>query len=655
MDVDTSGYYVEVQFATPEQFPVTQPNITLEETALHSFDLAIPNPGDPKRFRFQDVDVYEGSEKLFSGEIERVNETADELNLRLAGRRGLTLKRGGASYSISSPTQVHEAIRDYYATHLSGISTSVTAPAVNLVADDKELAHYQTQTEFENAISPAATDPLSFDTVSGFELAQSCFFMEGEDSETIHTIVSDSAYSGGEGIELTDVDPNKAGETAEWTFTPQYDIPADNVNVAIRLDGLSSDGSVQFRVELNNDTLESVDFDFAGPGSPSWFKGLADGDRLNSISGDPADFDTYEGGTLQAGTTYTLQIDKIDDGPTLYVDCVAVYDDRFNYTFDNSVDANGLLSGPQLKPDQYQVSFETFDRPFNVEEATADATMNDVSGNQLWGFNLNSVSRTQSNTEDFTADFASANIYGTQLFATVQLGRTDATRTTQSPTTGFESQNVTDLRITYDGSDRAIVESFTTKRSHFENLRKLHRIGSLRWELNAAGSLSLETYERGGKTGTVDWVALDRSREWNVEGYANKVSLFYQDASENTQSVSVDDADAIASVGEVALRVFAPDVSVEADAKARARSILSDRLDQDRTRGTIEIAPTLVAPGPSYHIPEWGETVALNSVTFTDSAEGEPRATLDFRVPRDTTQEQLDARQDIDENRDELV
>jgi len=126
----------------------------------------------------------------------------------------------------------------------------------------------------------------------------------------------------------------------------------------------------------------------------------------------------------------------------LRFDVFSVYDDRFPPTFDNDNGGNdGFLDGPELFPSVVSQSFPTASFRRNTTEARFELTANDVSNNfyvELSGDGGSTFNRVNnSQTGDVT--FSSA----TQAIDTnVGLGRTDETRTTATPQTGFNGQTV---------------------------------------------------------------------------------------------------------------------------------------------------------------------------------------------------------------------
>jgi hypothetical protein len=146
--------------------------------------------------------------------------------------------------------------------------------------------------------------------------------------------------------------------------------------------------------------------------------------------------------TIPAGT-HTLRI----DGPTgtdaenLGVDIFSFADNRYTYTLDNAVDANGYLSGPELYPELVERQFdEAAQTRRELDFAKAVVDIDDTSNNQfieLSNDGGNNFIRTDN------SDTATANFSGTsrEVISRIGLSRYGS-RTDATPTTGFNPQTI---------------------------------------------------------------------------------------------------------------------------------------------------------------------------------------------------------------------
>ena len=218
--------------------------------------------------------------------------------------------------------------------------------------------------QWQNIVSVSGDEPFSFN--NDFSLSQTAFFAEWSDFSATLTD-SSLEYSDGTARSL-----NEEGQTTSVTISPDYDIPADNVEI-------------QLRIEVPNDNAPEVEYRFNGERIERFTLGHG------TFSLRWRDF-VYTGEDLSAGESYTLEVEVLndDDGTSTdnhNLDCAVVYDNRFNHDndgtgndFDNTVNEdNGYLDDPALFPAALSKSFETADTRRNLTQANYVLTANDVS------------------------------------------------------------------------------------------------------------------------------------------------------------------------------------------------------------------------------------------------------------------------------------
>lgn len=268
---------------------------------------------------------------------------------------------------------------------------------------------------------PADTTPLVAQN-GAFELLQTGFFREAEDAGSTST-VSDSTYSAGEAAEVTDL-----ADDISFTFSTDYDIPAANVGLEVRLNATNGTHP-PFDLLVDGETVTSIFADSLNDGV-QWFG--SSGIRT----------------TLAAGS-YTAELDATGTGGgSMEVDALFVYDDRYSYFFDNAVGANGYLAGPQLYPEQiaYDLATEPLDQP--ATSATVEQTWNSTSDNQYVEISLGSATTRADNSDTATVSVAREDA-AEEVSVRVRLSRR-GDRETESPTTGFAGQIIDDHTISVD-------------------------------------------------------------------------------------------------------------------------------------------------------------------------------------------------------------
>ena len=226
---------------------------------------------------------------------------------------------------------------------------------------------------------------LDGDTVEGVQVAYTTDQNTGND--TSQALTSDD-YSGGEARSMQDT-----GDTIEYQFTPDHDIPQDEIVIQVREDdgeaaGLSS-GAVAWTAYLNgfgisgDNELGAEIASFTNTGGNINLNWTDIAEQYNDFTpiGDVIETD------LTAAATYTLTF-ECDDGGDLddayAVDVVAPYDGRaeLGLDFPNTLNSpGGALDGPGHYVAQDAV-FDDAVSAFNIVAGAADVTMPDTSGQQ---------------------------------------------------------------------------------------------------------------------------------------------------------------------------------------------------------------------------------------------------------------------------------
>lgn len=290
--------------------------------------------------------------------------------------------------------------------------------------------------EWDAITTLAATDPV----VAGGSLAvaQTGWVWEGETEFGTGTR-GDIAYSGGSATYFGG-QFGEAGDVIEYTFTPQYRVPAENVRASVRF-GAVQDGP-PLSLSLNGYSLSGY------------------GDRFTLGSLGWRHHTGYSGPDLQAGESYTFRMEQTATTDASYgevaIDVVAVTDDRYSYTWDNQVhEADGYLDGPELYPDAHEVALDYVNAGYTVETATGTVTSStgvppaSLALQVLGGPRLSSTG-VSSLTEVFSTT-------STDVRGVVALGRYGVPRGSATPRRGYAGHSVSSWRLEGDLSDAPLL------------------------------------------------------------------------------------------------------------------------------------------------------------------------------------------------------
>jgi hypothetical protein len=260
------------------------------------------------------------------------------------------------------------------------------------------------------------------------EALQTGFFIEGENAQGGDGARSvRSGWSNGKFERYDNINP----QDIYFTFTVNYRIPAAEVGFAVRVQAFAGNHN-PFNLNVNGETVASF-------GQNELSNGLQ---WINTDT-------TGIANDLTPGT-YEARLEATGDGSSgdMGVDCLFVFDDRFAYTFDNSIDSNETLAGPELFPDQvtYSLAEEALAQP--AERATVTQTWTDTSGDQFVEVDLagsttkatNSTTATTSSPDDTVADSVAVRV-GLSRFGS---------RTNTTPREGFRGQSIDDHEVTAD-------------------------------------------------------------------------------------------------------------------------------------------------------------------------------------------------------------
>ncbi|MFC7044308.1 fibronectin type III domain-containing protein [Halobacteriaceae archaeon GCM10025711] len=432
----------------------------------------------------QPVRVWHNGQRLGIDRLEDVEEETG--HMVLVGRGGIELLQHVSAEYISQET--HLAAQSLVQNNTS-YTANMDDPAATPQADTL-MQSADTDAEFtDNLSSIDATEPIAIQN-GRLELLQSNYFREGEDEDVTEGsagYVSNSSYSNGGGTRLTTTDNSTdgghQGDAVEFHITPEYTIASSNVGLKVleeSTDVPEVEWSINgYLVDYTTDVATSIPYGWSSHGSGA-FNGSG-----------------YTGPDLEAGTTYTVRIEVVGtsagDGP-LDIDAVALYDKGYSYTWDDTVDANGYLSGPELYPDAYQRAFNKATSAYSITAGEVDATFNDVTGNQAIALS-NDDGQTwtsASNTSTLDTTFGSAG--GSITFRTT-LSRFGS-RTTATPTQGFNGQYLDAYDLYADLEDTPVLTNRKFSGRLVDVLNDMAEFGNFLWEYR---------YDSETETKSVEW------------------------------------------------------------------------------------------------------------------------------------------------------
>lgn len=230
------------------------------------------------------------------------------------------------------------------------------------------------------------------------------------------------------------------GQFVEWTFTTGHTIPEAEVGVWIRFHTPDGDGA-EFTVELNGNEIDRTSVTSS---SVNW----------NDFGQSPFDGGGWQSGDLPAGT-HTIRVELTgSSGNAQVFDRATPVDNRYDYNFDDDVNSENDLDGPELYPDAIAVLADRFPQAFNLTELTLAVTMDDISNNQAIAVanaapvgNFDEATNTASHTVDFDAmGDLGAIAQGRVTFSRYSPnGARDET-----PRFGYDAQTLTDWTLTAD-------------------------------------------------------------------------------------------------------------------------------------------------------------------------------------------------------------
>jgi len=590
------------------------------------------------------INFTQNGETFFTGYLTGIQHDIGNGNTGLEGK-GIAkkLEETRPDYETIGGPLVYEnialqdAIRDYW-TRTPFDNVTVTDQDTTIIADDEVIRDVDTQTEWENAITIADTDPFAIQTGSLVQL-QSCFNLDArlDASADNRGVINDPAYVDGAAAFYSD-----AAHFSEFEITPEYDIPAEEFGLQFRIEALDASG-VDVDVLLDGQTLNDQPL--------PWNTGALVGLDWYDIGFFTTKSDPNS--DLEAGTTYTLRFEvETDNGGNVAFDRLAVFDERYEsgLTFDNTVDANQELSGPELYPLGVDATTDEFPAAISGKQFTLQTDFNDTSNAQAIASSNDGGSAfvSASNTETLDDEYANFGRSFVERFTLSGFG----TRTNDTPTTGFNAQQVNSYTLTADVSDLVVIDELELSRNHFDNLQTLHDYGDFLFTIEHDSSdideLVVQSYPRGEVTQTLpERDEISSNPEIEGSTYYNTIPLQGREVGGDRPFFEADSPDDVTEDG----RTISPgilrdlDIGTEVGAEFRARGLLAKATEKKQLKGQKTYPIFDAHPGYATEVTFNNDTNTLpvEEIQLRKNAT-QATATLDF-VPRN------DLSRDIEELR----
>jgi hypothetical protein len=311
--------------------------------------------------------------------------------------------------------------------------------------DEFLLKSIDTTTEWANEISLSDTSALTVDNGTLTSL-KSSLFLDANEEYNIEQSTAETDSDANNGVVRSIA---SEGDFIQLTFENAYEW--EEMKIFVRL-----------KAPTGEFPEVTVEFDFSdtiiiGEGASAsgylWLGALGNTGSFDNVRPDEH--------TIRVEVTQE-NLDSNNDPRPAYIDVINPRDIKYNYTNDNTVDANNNLSGPEEYPDLIDVGLNTTNTQRDITELTVDQNWTDVSNQQYLEARIGSDGFSRSdNTETLTVTGGPAKT------ADVNLGLSRyATDTSTSPTSGDTPQAV-DLHellgnpdtITKDGIGEANVRT----------------------------------------------------------------------------------------------------------------------------------------------------------------------------------------------------
>jgi len=455
------------------------------------------------------MDVYyDGQPQPIDG-LEAIQD-GEGATVTLVGRGGTDLEsRDRRSIDYEPAHSVAETIINENTSYQANVDRPNTT-----VTDNQTVQTADTLSEWEDRrVNAQSTDPveiadndvspLSIGDGEGLSLGKTAYVIEAENADNTDgnpLTVNDSDASDGQAVDL--VDPGERLK-ADWDGIA-YKLPEAEWRAAARwrpVDDADSDGSKDvpdFTYYVGSDKHGGAAND------PTQVLGGYRWDLTNPPDDKLSDSDL-------SLPQFAVEIENNSENSTLRVDMLCIYDARYHdgATFDNAVDSNGYLASPTEYPvsatkDNYpSVQFRNAQTSQAAVGGRADLTVNDDTA-------LEEIALSNDRGQTWTTSGADASSFetdfsdvGPSVRLRLTLSGTDATRSTATPTQGFERPEIDKYDLQADLEDLPLVVDWAPDASAMSNLQYIAETAAdliFEFRVDSAGTESIEMTVPGQRT-----------------------------------------------------------------------------------------------------------------------------------------------------------
>jgi len=164
--------------------------------------------------------------------------------------------------------------------------------------------------------------------------------------------------------------------------------------------------------------------------------------------------------------------------------------------------------------------------------------------------------------------------------------------------------------------------------TQFEVLQELHDLGAYEFTVRDYETVDISAFPIGTLGSQPSWRTIESTQKIDYTNYANRVTVHGKTLSDGTVNTATKtDADEVARLnsrgvgddGVIERFEKNPDLKTQAEVASRATRLLSESVSERQESGSVEIAPTHVAPGYSYTVGSWGDAFPYGGQLGTSS------------------------------------
>jgi hypothetical protein len=385
-----------------------------------------------------------------------------------------------------------------YVTNFDTPNSETFWTAVQEVSDDSAAVYTETGEE---------DFPIFYGqpTVTHLETAEVEY---AEDASADGTTISDSKATQGTAQAITNF-----GESIVDFVILGDTQPADTMEPAIRVKSPTSNPP-GFTIELEGTKV----YEIASGGfftSDTGYHWITSAD-FNDSPEYPDETQTYE---------VKIEIDS-STGDELHVDLIGIHDGRVPHNFDNTLDANDELAGPEPYTNEIDCVFKTVSTGFRATEARIDSSWDDTSNNQSLAISSDNGStwNEATNTETHSVNFNS-------LTQTVKGRITLSNYGTKSttPTNGINAQDLDSWKLEAKLDDTPILSERSFDDRLINVMKTIADEGNFIWEVqwdNANSQISIEWTQPGQRTSTEDAGIIQYKVDKQTRDLVEKATVF---------------------------------------------------------------------------------------------------------------------------------